>query len=70
MLNTEMRNPNSTHIDKMTSLEMAKVIQAENLNAALAVEKVLPEIAEVIDRVSERINKGGRSRRRCSCPRR
>lgn len=60
MLNTEMRNPNSTHIDKMTSLEMAKVIQAENLNAALAVEKVLPEIAEVIDRVSERINKGGR----------
>ena len=60
MLNTEMRNPNSTHIDKMTSLEMAKVIQAENLNAALAVEKVLPQIAEVIDRISERINKGGR----------
>ncbi len=60
MLNTEKRNPNSTHIDKMTSLEMAKVIQAENLNAALAVEKVLPQIAEVIDRVSERINKGGR----------
>ncbi len=60
MLNTEMRNPNSTHIDKMTSLEMAKVIQAENLNAALAVEKVLPQIAEVIDRISERINQGGR----------
>ena len=60
MLNTEMRNPNSTHIDKMSSLEMAKVIQAENLNAALAVEKVLPQIAEVIDRISERINKGGR----------
>lgn len=60
MLNTEKRNPNSTHIDKMNSLEMAKVIQAENLNAALAVEKALPQIAEVIDRISERINKGGR----------
>ena len=60
MLNTEKRNPNSTHIDKMSSLEMAKVIQAENVPAALAVEKALPQIAEAIDRISERINKGGR----------
>lgn len=60
MLNTEKRNPNSTHIDKMSALEMAKVIQNENLNAALAVEKALPQIAEAIDKISERINKGGR----------
>lgn len=60
MLNTEKRNPNSTHIDKMSSLEMVKVIQQENVNAALAVEKALPQIAKAIDQISERINKGGR----------
>ena len=49
MLNTEKRNPNSTHIDTMTSMEMVRVIQNENVNAALAVEKALPQIAEAID---------------------
>ena len=43
MSNTEKRNPYSTHIDKMTALEMAEVMQRENVNAALAVEAVLPE---------------------------
>lgn len=60
MLNTEKRNPNSTHIDTMTSAEMVRVIQQENVNAALAVEKALPQIAEAIDRISLRFNKGGR----------
>ncbi len=60
MLSTEMRNPNSTHIDKMSTLDMLKVIQNENLNAALAVEKALPQITEVIDGISARFNKGGR----------
>lgn len=60
MLETEKRNSYSTHIDKMTSLEMAQVIQRENFNAAAAVEKVLPDIARAIDEISERVNKGGR----------
>lgn len=60
MLNTEKRNPNSTHIDKMTALEMAEVMQQENINAAMAVDAVLSQIAEAIDRISERINRGGR----------
>ncbi len=60
MLKTEQRNPNSSHIDKMTSYEMMQVISNENFNAAKAVEAVLPSIAEAVDRISERINKGGR----------
>ncbi len=60
MLKTEQRNPYSTHIDKMASLEMMEVISRENFNAAKAVENALPQIAEAVDKVSERINKGGR----------
>lgn len=60
MLNTEKRNQHSTHIDKMATDEMLKVIQQENINAALAVEKALPQITVAVDKISERINRGGR----------
>ncbi len=60
MLKTEQRNEHTTHIDKMSALEMAEVMQQENINAAMAVGKVLPQIAEVIDRAGEGLKKGGR----------
>ena len=60
MLKTERRNPNSSHIDKMTSLEMMQVINNENFNAAKAVETALPSVALAVDAISERFNKGGR----------
>lgn len=60
MLKTEQRNPYSTHIDKMTSYEMMEVISRENFNAAKAVDEALPQIAEAVEKISERINKGGR----------
>lgn len=60
MLKTEQRNPNSTHIDKMTSYEMMEVISRENFNAAKAVEEALPQIAEAVEKISKRINNGGR----------
>lgn len=60
MLKTEMRNPYSTHIDRMSAQEMVQVMQRENRNAAMAVEAVLPQIAETIDRVGERMKQGGR----------
>ena len=41
MLSTEMRNENSRHIDKMTSLEMVALMNKENMNSVLAVEKAL-----------------------------
>ncbi|MBQ9545385.1 MAG: N-acetylmuramic acid 6-phosphate etherase [Clostridia bacterium] len=60
MIKTEMRNPVTTHIDRMTCEEMVRVMQDENLNAAKAVGEVTDSVAEAIDKISERMKKGGR----------
>lgn len=60
MLKTEMRNPNTMHIDQMTTADMIAAIQAENLNAVAAVGAVQAEIAETVDAVSARMAEGGR----------
>lgn len=60
MLNTEMRNPDTYGIDKMSTEEMLGIINSENAKVTLAVEKVLPEIAAVCDAVTEAIRNGGR----------
>ena len=39
MLKTEMRNPSTTHIDRMSTAEMVRIIQDENVNAAMSIEK-------------------------------
>ena len=60
MLKTEMRNPNTMHIDKMTSLEMAKVMARENYRAVEAVEEQVETIAKAIDLVAGAFDQGGR----------
>ncbi len=60
MLKTEMRNPRSMHIDRMSTYEMAKVMSDENFNAAKAVEEALPSIVLAIDAVTESMTRGGR----------
>ena len=60
MLKTEMRNPNTMHIDRMSPEEMVQVMQQENLRAAAAVGEVLPAIAAAIDRIGARMQQGGR----------
>lgn len=60
MLKTEMRNPNTMHIDKMTSLEMATVMARENYRAAAAVEAQVETIAKAIDLVADAFDQGGR----------
>jgi len=60
MLNTEQRNPHTTHIDKMSTADMMRVIQNENMNAAAAIEKELSRISAVVDAITERMQKGGR----------
>ncbi len=60
MLKTEMRNPNSTHIDRMNTADILKLINEENMNAVKAVEKAIPEIAAVCDEVARRFDNGGR----------
>jgi N-acetylmuramic acid 6-phosphate etherase len=57
---TEQENPNTTEIDKVSTLEAVRLINDEDKTVALAIEKVLPEIAAVIDKVIERMQNGGR----------
>ncbi|MBQ4270008.1 MAG: N-acetylmuramic acid 6-phosphate etherase, partial [Clostridia bacterium] len=60
MNRTEMRNPKTKNLDKMSAREIAQVIQEENKNAVSALDPILDEIACVIDRIAERMRKGGR----------
>ena len=60
MLKTEMRNPSTTHIDRMSTAEIVRIIQDENINAAMSIEKALGNIEKAIDAIAERTAKGGR----------
>lgn len=59
-LTTESRNLNTSNIDKVSTLEMVKIINNEDKKVAEAVEKEIPKIAQSIDYIVERIKKGGR----------
>ncbi|OKP02758.1 phosphoheptose isomerase [Xenorhabdus eapokensis] len=57
---TESRNPASTHIDQLSTLDMLRVINDEDKKVAIAVEKTLPQVANVVDKVAEAFRQGGR----------
>jgi len=57
---TEQENPKTALIDKVSTLEALRLINDEDRLVAAAVEKVLPVIAETVDRVVERLQVGGR----------
>lgn len=59
-LTTEQRNSASENIDKVSTAEMVKIMNDEDKKVALAVEKVLPEIANAIDIIAQKISNGGR----------
>ena len=59
-ISTERRNPLSAHIDELPTLEMVKIVNGEDQKVALAVEKILPEIARAVDIITDRLAKGGR----------
>ena len=59
-LPTEARNPGSTHIDELPTLEMLRVINREDQLVALAVERELPQVARAVDAIAERFDRGGR----------
>lgn len=60
MLKTEMRNPKTTHIDKMDTRAMLEIINQENYNAVRAVEEELDKIETAVDIVTEAIKANGR----------
>ena len=59
-ITTERRNPLSAHIDELPTLEMVKIVNGEDQKVALAVEKILPEIAQAVDIITDRLARGGR----------
>lgn len=57
---TERENPRTAQIDKLPTIEAIRLINDEDKSVALAIEKVLPEIASAIDEIVERLKNGGR----------
>lgn len=57
---TEGVNESTVNIDKVSTLEMAKMINEEDKKVAIAVEKELPKIAEAIDNIANAFERGGR----------
>ncbi len=57
---TEQENPLTANIDTVSTLDAVRLINDEDKLVAEAVEKILPDVAEVIDRVVERLRNGGR----------
>ena len=58
-LKTEGRNPNTLHIDEMTTLEMVTVMNNENRVVEDAIATQLNEIAAAIDVIADALDKGG-----------
>lgn len=59
-LATEQANGRAAHLDTMSSLEIATLMNREDAKVASAIGKVLPNIAAAIDIIADRLSKGGR----------
>jgi N-acetylmuramic acid 6-phosphate etherase len=59
-LPTEQRNPATTDIDRLSTLEMVRLLNAQDATVAAAVERALPEVAASVDVIVDRIRGGGR----------
>ncbi|MFM2588946.1 N-acetylmuramic acid 6-phosphate etherase [Vibrio sp. TBV020] len=57
---SEGRNPETMDIDLLPSLEIVKRINQQDQLVPLAVEKVLPEIAQAVDKITAAFQQGGR----------
>ncbi len=60
MSTTETRNPETVDIDRVPTLELVRLINAEDAKVAAAVGQVLPQIAAAIDGIADRMREGGR----------
>lgn len=59
-LSTEKPNVASTDFDRKSSLEIARIINAEDAKVAAAVRRALPQIAQAIDLIAAALSQGGR----------
>lgn len=59
-LETEQVNQNTMDIDKMSTIDMLTTINREDQTVALAVEKKLPQISNIVDCIYKQMQSGGR----------
>ena len=59
-LQTESRNPKSTHIDNVSTIELCQIINDEDETIPNIVKSCIPTIAAAIDAVAPRVQRGGR----------
>lgn len=57
---TETRNPASNNIDQLSTVEMVRIINAEDARVAAAVGAQAEKIASAIDAIVQRMRQGGR----------
>ena len=57
---TEQRNPNSMNVDSLSALEIVQLMNDEDKQVPLAIEKCLPQIAQAVERIVAAFQKGGR----------
>lgn len=57
---TESRNPATTDLDTLSTLDVVRVMNAEDHRVADAVEKALPAIARAVDLIVDSFERGGR----------
>ena len=57
---TEQRNPNSMHVDSLSELEIVQLMNQEDKQVPLAIEKCLPQIAQAVECIVTAFQQGGR----------
>jgi len=57
---TEQRNPRTRGLDTKSTIEILRVLNREDRRVALAVQRVLPQIARAVDSIVNSFRRGGR----------
>ena len=57
---TEQRNPNSIHVDSLSALEIVQLMNEEDKQVPLAIDKCLPQIAQAVECIVAAFQQGGR----------
>ena len=57
---TEQRNPNSMHVDSLSALEIVQLMNEEDKQVPLAIEKCLPQIAQAVECIVAAFQQDGR----------
>lgn len=57
---TEQQNPKTLNLDQMETSEILNIINDEDKQVAITIEKALPAIAQAVDIIVEQLRQGGR----------